>query len=313
MTEQSVSPAPAATRNRRGRRRFPWYAYISLLPIAVVLVAFQYYPAISGMIYSFFDWNPAGSSPFIGFENYARMMSDELWWLSFRNLGAIFAFSIVAWVLPLLAAELVSSVRSQRAQFIYRTLLILPMAFPGIVTALIWAFMYQPNRGLFNEALKSIGLGALARNWVGDPSLALIALLFIGFPFIAGLPFLIFYTSLQNIPKEVFEAADLDGVGRVRRVWTIDLPLMMTQLKLLVFLAVVGTVQYGFVAYVVTGGGPDNVTLVPLLRMFAVAFQAQDWGYAAALSTTLFLITLVLSCVIVFVKRKSDTSDVRGM
>jgi raffinose/stachyose/melibiose transport system permease protein len=295
------------------RRRFPWYAYLALLPLVLVLAAFQYYPALSGIVYSFFDWNPAGESPWIGLDNYVRMFGDELWWRSFRNLGAIFCFSVLAWVLPLLAAELISSLRSERAQFIYRTLLIIPMAFPGIVTALVWAFMYQPNRGVINEALEALGLGFVAQNWVGNPDLALISLLFIGFPFIAGLPFLIFYTALRNIPREVFEAAELDGVGRLRRVWTIDMPLMANQVKLLVFLAVVATVQYGFVAYVVTGGGPDNATIVPLLRMFGVAFQAQDWGYAAALSTTLFLITLVLSCVIVFVKRKSDTADVKGM
>ena len=295
------------------RRRFPWYAYLALLPLVLVLAAFQYYPALNGIFHSFFDWNPAGESRWVGVDNYVRMLGDELWWRSFRNLGVIFGFSILAWVLPLLAAELTSSLRSERAQFVYRTLLIIPMAFPGIVTALIWAFMYQPNRGVINEALRALGLGDLAQNWVGNPDLALISLLFIGFPFIAGLPFLIFYTALRNIPREVFEAAELDGVGRLRRVWTIDLPLMANQVKLLVFLAVVATVQYGFVAYVVTGGGPDNATIVPLLRMFGIAFQAQDWGYAAALSTTLFLITLVLSCVIVFVKRKSDTADVKGM
>ncbi|TXK19912.1 sugar ABC transporter permease [Homoserinibacter sp. GY 40078] len=266
------------------------------------------------MYFSFFDWNPAGQSDFVGFDNYLRMLDDDLWWRSFRNLGIIFAFSIVAWVIPLFAAEVVTSFRSDRAQFAYRTLLILPMAFPGIVTALIWAFMYQPNRGVINEALRALGLGDLAQNWVGDPDLAMLSLLLIGFPFIAGLPFLIFYTSLRNVPREVYEAAQLDGVGRLRRVVSIDLPLMLTQLKLLVFLAVVGTVQYGFVAYVVTGGGPDNATLVPLLRMFSVAFQAQDWGYAAALSTMLFAVTLVLSCVIVFVRRGSPGSvDVRGM
>lgn len=311
MVQQSTTATPRGIRARRPK--FPWYAYLALLPLAVVLIAFQYYPALSGIVYSFFDWNPAGESPFIGVDNYVRMFGDELWWRSFRNLGLIFAFSVVAWALPLLAAELVTSLRSERAQFVYRTLLIIPMAFPGIVTALIWAFMYQPNRGVFNEALAALGLGALAQNWVGDPDLALISLLFIGFPFVAGLPFLIFYTALRNVPKEVLEAAELDGVSRLRRVWTIDIPLMANQVKLLVFLAVVGTVQYGFVAYVVTGGGPDNATIVPLLRMFGVAFQAQDWGYAAALSTTLFLITLVLSCVIVFMKRKSDTSDVKGM
>ena len=119
----------------------------------------------------------------------------------------------------------------------FRTLLIAPMAFPGVVTVLLWAAMYEPNNGVINRVLRSMGLGVLAQNWVGDPQFALLSLLFIGFPFVAGLPFLVFLTTLQNVSTEVFEAAALDGCGRLRRLVAIDLPLMASQLKLLVFLA----------------------------------------------------------------------------
>jgi raffinose/stachyose/melibiose transport system permease protein len=117
---------------------------------------------------------------------------------------------------------------------------------------------------------------------------------------------------LRGIPPEIFESAALDGVGRFRRFWTIDLPLMARQFKLLFFLAIIHTLQYGFMAYVVTAGGPDDATTVPVLRMLNVAFQGQDWGYAAALASTLFLITLLFSAIVVFVRR-SDTSNVKGM
>lgn len=308
-----VERSPKA--NRRRRRRFPWYAYLALAPLMVVLGWFAYYPAASGIFFSFFDWNPASVSEFIGLENYATMLDDKIWWKSFGNLGIIFLFGIASWIFPLLAAELLITLRSARAQYVFRTLLIIPMAFPGVVTALVWSFMYQPNNGLINTTLESLGLGFLASNWVGDPDTALLALLFIGFPWIAGLPFLLIYTSLQNVPPEIFEAAEIDGVGRIRRFWTIDLPLMATQAKILVFLAVVSTLQYGFMAFIVTGGGPDNATMVPVLRMLNVAFQGGDWGYAAALSTTLFFITLFFSVIIVFFRRKKteSTSDAKGM
>jgi raffinose/stachyose/melibiose transport system permease protein len=249
----------------------------------------------------------------VGLANYRTMLDDSLWWSAFRNLGLIFVFGVVMWAIPLLAAELLISLRNRRVQFVFRTLLIAPMAFPGVVTALVWSFMYHPNQGILNQALGAIGLPGLRQNWVGDPDLALLSLLFIGFPFVAGLPFLIIYSSLGNIPAEVFEAAEIDGVGRLRRVWTIDLPLLTTQIKLLFFLAVVATLQYGFLAYIVTAGGPDGATTVPVLRMLDVAYQGGDWGYAAALSTTLFLITLVLSCAIVFVRRRNSLTDAKGM
>lgn len=309
-----VPPAPnlEPTPTRR-RRRIPWFVYVALLPLIAVLAAFQYYPALSGIFRAFYDWNPGLESTFVGLDNFAKMMDDGIWWRSFRNLGFIFVFGVVAWVIPLFAAELLITLRSQRAQFVYRTLLIIPMAFPGVVTALVWSFMYHPNNGVINRMLSVVGLESLAQNWVGDPSFALWALLFIGFPFIAGLPFLIFYSTLQNIPKEIFEAAAIDGVRRMRRFWSIDLPLMTRQVKLLFFLAVIHTLQYGFMAYIVTSGGPDNATMVPVLRMINVAFQGQDWGYAAALSTTLFAFTLVLSAVVVFVKRTDSSTNVKSM
>ncbi|MFD3329519.1 carbohydrate ABC transporter permease [Streptomyces sp. NPDC058701] len=297
----------------RGRKRFPWFAYLALIPLFATLTVFAYYPAASGIWHSFYEWRPGFESPFVGLDNYRAMLDDDLWWRSFRNLGVIFLFGItVAWAIPLLAAELIISLKSRRAQFLFRTALIAPMAFPGVVTVLLWAAMYEPNNGVINRVLRAVGRDALAQNWVGDPQFALLSLLFIGFPFVAGLPFLVFLTTLQNVPAEVFEAAALDGCGRLRRLFAIDLPLMASQLKLLVFLATINVLQYGFAAYLLTGGGPDNATEVPVLRMLGVAFQGNEWGYAAALSTTLFVMTILLSVIIVFVRRK-DPTDVRRL
>lgn len=312
-TVSDTTPPPAQSKKpeRAPRKRvFRWWAYLALVPLAIIIGYFAYYPAVSAIFWSFFHWQPAGESVFIGFGNYITMAGDQIWWSSFRNLGFIFLFAVVSWVLPLLAAELLISLRSVRWQFTMRTLLIIPMAFPGVVTALVWGFFYSPNDGVINQTLKALGLGALAQNWTGQQSTALLSLLFVGFPFIAGLPFLIFYSSLQNIPTEVLEAAQLDGVGRVARFWQIDLPLMASQVRILVFLAIVGTLQYGFVAFVLTSGGPDNATMVPILRMINVAFSGGDWGYSAALSTTLFIITIAISAVVVTArKRGAATAD----
>lgn len=298
---------PGGVAHQRRRRRFPWFAYVVLLPTFGVLGVFAYYPAVSGLWHSFYDWRPGFNSPFVGLANYRQMVGDDLWWKSFENLGLIFAVSVtVMWALPMLAAELVISLRSARAQFIFRTLLIAPLAFPGVVTVLVWDFMYNPNDGVINRFLNSVGLGSLAHNWVGEPHTALPALLAIGFPWIASLPFLIFMSQLQNIPVELFEAASLDGAGRIRRFLAVDLPLLSRQIRLLFFLATISVLQYGFAAYLVTQGGPDNATQVPVLRMLGVAFQGQEWGYAAALSSVLFVITLAFSGVVFLVRRKDD-------
>ncbi|MEO6997784.1 MAG: sugar ABC transporter permease [Terracoccus sp.] len=303
---------PPVVRPPKRRKKIPWGVYVALAPLFAVLAVFGYYPSLSGIFFSFWDWRPGFDSVFTGLDNYRTMFTDEIFWSSFRNLGIIFVFGVtIGWALPLLSAELLVSLRSPRLQFVFRTLLIAPMAFPGVVLVLLWKSLYEPNTGVINRTLEAVGLSGLAQNWLGDPHLALLALMFIGFPFVAGLPFLIFLTALQNIPVEVFEAASLDGCGRLRRFFSIDLPMMAAQVKLLVFLSTIGVLQYGFAAYLTTGGGPNNATQVPVLRMIAVAFQGNEWGYAAALSTVLFAIALVLSVVIVRVRK--GESDVRSL
>ena len=289
------APAPSPP-PRRPRRRVAWWAYLVLLPTVALLAVFGYYPGLSGMFYSFFDWRPAFDSTFIGVENYQRMRTDPVWLQSFANLGAIFLASVtLMWILPLLAAELVISLRSTRLQFLFRTLLIVPLAFPGVVTVLLWGFIYDPNSGVLNELLSAVGLEALRGNWLGDPQTALWALIFVQFPWVASLPFLIFLTGLQNIPREVFEAGAIDGANRWQRFIHLDLPLLFGQVRVLFFLAIVQVLQFGFSAYLLTGGGPDNATMVPVIRALDMAFGASEWGYAAALSTTLFVIILLLS------------------
>lgn len=295
---------PTVRTERPRRRRVSWWAYVVLAPSIALLALFGYYPGLSGIYYSFFDWRPAFDSKFIGLDNYQRMLTDQVWWQAFGNLGVIFLASVTAmWIVPLLAAELVISLRSARLQFLFRSLLIVPLAFPGVVTVLLWGFIYDPNTGMLNELLSSIGLEGLRGNWLGDPATALAALIFVQFPWIASLPFLVFLTGLQNIPGETFEAAAMDGANRWQRFTHIDLPLLFGQVRLLFFLAIVQVLQFGFSAYLLTSGGPDNATMVPVIRALNMAFGASEWGYAAALSTTLFVLILGLSVGVLLVRR----------
>ncbi|MGW4799575.1 carbohydrate ABC transporter permease [Nonomuraea sp. NPDC004297] len=259
------------------------------------------------MVHSFFEWRPGFASPFVGLENYRTMLGDDLWWASFRNIGIIFLWAVtLMWVFPLLAAELVMSLSSERLRFVFRTLLILPLAFPAVVNVLLWQFMYDPRDGVINSLLRAVGLDGLAGNWIGDPSTALVALMTIGFPWVASLPFLVFLSALQNVPVEIYQAAEVDGAGRLRRFWSIDLPMMFRDVKLLFVLAVISVLQYGMQAHIMTGGGPDNATQVPVLRMLDAAFLDTSWGYAATLGTVLFAMTLVVSVVALLAGRKKE-------
>jgi raffinose/stachyose/melibiose transport system permease protein len=297
---------------RRRRRRIPWGVYVAIVPTLGLLGFFSYYPDINGLVHSLTNWEPGFSSPFVGLANYRAMWHDSLWWQSFGHIGIIFLVAITAmWAIPLGAAELVITLSNPRWRFIFRALLIAPLAFSPVIQVLTWEFIYDPNVGVLNHFLGSIGLSGLEKNWLGDPNTALFALIFINFPWVASLPFLIFGAGLQNIPQEIFDAAAIDGAGRFRRFLVIDLPLLMRQIKLLFFLAIVFVLQYGFAAYITTQGGPNNATTVPVLRMLGVAFDADEWGYAAALSTTLLVIMIVMSGLTLLVGRRRTLREAR--
>jgi raffinose/stachyose/melibiose transport system permease protein len=296
----------------RRRRRIPWGAYVALLPTLGLLAFFSYYPDISGLVHSLTNWEPGFSSPFVGLANYRAMLHDSLWWQSWEHIGIIFLVAVTAmWAIPLLAAELLITLSRPRWRFFFRALLIVPLAFSPVIQVLTWEFIYDPNVGVLNHFLTSVGLDGLAKNWLGDPNTALAALLFINFPWVAGLPFLIFSSGLQNIPSEIFDAASIDGAGRWKRFLVIDLPLLLRQIKLLFFLAVVFVLQYGFAAYIATQGGPNNATTVPVLRMLSVAFDADEWGYAAALSTTLLVVMMLMSAATLLVGRRRPRKATR--
>lgn len=288
------------------RLRKSWIFYVALLPTFVLLGVFGYYPAISGFYHAFYDWHPGFESTYIGLDNFKTMSQDTVFWQSFKNIGQIFLFGVtIAWILPMFAAELVITLSSERLRFIFRTLLIVPFAFPGVVQILIWGFMYDPEVGVFNALLKALGLGGLAHNWLGDPHLALYALMFLGAPWIASIPFLIFLSALQAIPNELFDAAAIDGAGRWRRFLFIDMPLLGRQFQILFVLAIIQIIQYAIPAALLTNGGPAYATMMPVLYLLNTAFVTGDWGYAAALSATLFVLMLLLSLLALRIQRSS--------
>ena len=166
-----------------------WPYYVVLLPTFVLLGVFGYYPAINGLYHAFYDWEPGFYANFTGLANFDYMLHDTLFWQSFKNIAQFFLFGItIAWALPIFAAELIMTLPDERWRFFFRSLLIVPFAFPAAVQILVWGFLYDPNVGVFNTILQSLGLGALVHNWLGDPNTALYALMFINAPWIASIP-----------------------------------------------------------------------------------------------------------------------------
>jgi ABC-type sugar transport system permease subunit len=269
--------------------------YLFVLPTLIFVGYFLYYPAYRALTGAFTDWDGFNPPEWIGLENFRRAFSDAVLREAARN-NLIWAFFdvLLAIVPAFTVAELIFHVKRARLKYLYRTLFVVPAVVPFIVTVLLWRYYYQSD-GLINLILGKVGLSGLERAWISDPGTALLALALMGFPWVNAFNMLIFYAGLQHIAPEVLEAAELEGATGLRRVWTIDLPLVLAQFKLLVVLALITSGQNILVPLLMTRGGPGYSTYTPALYMYDTAVEYGDFGYSMAISFMLFVLILGLT------------------
>jgi ABC-type sugar transport system permease subunit len=270
-------------------------AYLLLLPTFIMLIIFMYYPMIIAFVRAFTDWNIRSEEiHFIGFANFRRMVTEGYFLLGLKNLFTIaVADMLKVLTVPLIVAELVFALRSAKARYWFRFMFVLPMVVPMIVTVLMWKNIYDPSIGLLNQLLETMDLEHLQRVWLGDPKTALGAVIAMNFPFIDGFAFLVFYGGLINIPTQLFEAAKVDGAGRFWNLTRIHLPLLTPQIKLLIILKFIGSIQNFMPIYILTGGGPGVKTYVPGLELYYHATTFGNYGYACALGMAMFVFILI--------------------
>ncbi len=299
LTADATSLQAIPQTKKKGLGQRIWkskYCYLVILPTFLLLLLFNYYPAGSALYHSFFSWNGANIKQFLGMDNFVNLMKDPTFWLSMANMAKLTVASIIInLTFPLLAAALIFHLRALRLAYFYRVLFVIPLVVPAVVTLMIWKFIYSPNIGLLNQFLEAVGLGAVARPWLGDFKLALYSIIFIGFPWIAGIGTLIYLAGFQAIPVELFDAAAIDGAGVWGRFWKVEIPLIASQIKLLVILTMIGSFQGFSTILIMTNGGPGTTTMVPGLYLYRNAMYYNKMGYACALGTVIFIITLVLT------------------
>jgi raffinose/stachyose/melibiose transport system permease protein len=284
----------AGARARAGRRA-GWLPYLFVAPALLFAAVFLYYPSVSALFHSFFDWDGSQSMTFIGLRNFTDMLNDPVMSLSFQNVLKLTAFGMaVELIVPLTVARLIIALRRSRAQEAFRVLFVIPLVVPLVVFYLMWQFIYDPTTGLLNSTLALLHL-PWQPGWFGDPHLALVSLMFVGFPFVDGFGLLIYTAGLQAIPQEVLDAAQVDGAGAIARFFRVEIPLILGQIRLLMVLTLIQGIQQITPVLILTGGGPANLTSVPGLVMYNDAFYNNQFGYACAIGSVMFLIIMILS------------------
>lgn len=289
------------TTDRQGRfgyrLRLTLSCYALLAATLVLLAVFVYVPVVWAFSNSLYQFEVGGESKFIGLRNYREFLfEDAVTWPSFLNMAVLTLIAVaVRLTIPLIVAKLICSLPHERGRYFYRLLFLIPIVVPGVAVQLIWMNLVYAERGLVNETLITLGLGEWARGWLSDPRTALIAVAMVGFPFVFGFEVLIYYAGLANIPASVNEAALLEGCTGIRKFFRIDIPMVMSQLKLIVILTIIGGIQAFEGLIILTQGGPGFKTTVPGLWMYYNAFSFQRFGYACAIGVCLFVIIFGLT------------------
>jgi ABC-type sugar transport system permease subunit len=275
-------------------------AYLFLAPLLIGLAIFCYFPPISGIYRSFFNWDAVYQASFVGFNNFREMFSDQIFLDSIITMFKIMIPKlIIGIVVPLIVAEMIFAVRSGRARYFYRVAILLPIVAPGVVSLLIWRFIYDPRDGPVSVLAKLLGL--IGENdfvaWLTDPATVIPAIIFMGFPWISGTAVLIYMSGLMNISTEIIESSRLDGATVLQRIFKIDLPMILGQIKYFLVFGIIGGLQDYGVQLVLTKGGPGYSTYVPGFYMYMKAFESGRMGYASSVGTTLFTVILAMTIV----------------
>jgi raffinose/stachyose/melibiose transport system permease protein len=268
---------------------------MALLPSLLLIGIFSYYPAARSLIGGFYAWNGFSPPAWAGVSQFTQYLKSPTFGPELKNIAILTGGSIaITLVSQFTAAEVVTHM-PPRAGRIARYVLVLPIVLPPLVLIEVWAYLLQPGAGLIDKVLGAVGLPQPA--WLSDPHLALAGILLIGFPWISNLGFLIFLGGLQNLPRDILDASRIDGVGPLRRVFTIDIPMLLPQFRIVVILSGIYAVQNFVPILLLTNGGPGTATLVPGLDMYQSAFQNNQYGYGMAIGTLLFVAMLAFTLV----------------
>lgn len=268
-----------------------------VLPALLIVGLFIYYPLIANLIYSFFRFSAgSGEMTFIGLENFARLFTDPVIRIAIMNNVAYALVSIVFQVLfTLVIASWLTHLIGPRIAAILRSIYFMPAVISMTVVALLFTFIYNSRGGLLNSFLEVIGLDHLTTAWLANPDTAMGAVIAVSQWQSMGYIAMLYVVALQQIPKELYEAAEIDGAGRIRQFISITVP----QAKEMVFVAMILTVSGAFTVfnepYIMTRGGPGNTTQVLATYMYNQGFFQNSMGYASAIATLIFVITLILS------------------
>lgn len=280
--------------------------YLFVLPAFALYLLFVLYPFVVSVYYSLTDWDGAQpTKPFVGLSNYGRLLGDRIMWLSlWHNLVWIVFGTLTPVVIGLGLATLVWS--GVRGRLFFRTIYFMPVVLATVVVGIIWGWIYHPMFGPINVALRAVGLGSIARGWLGDLNWALFALLLAALWAYFGFCFVILLAGLQNVDMEVHDAAKIDGANAWQRFLNVIIPQLRPVLTMLTAYTLIGGFNVFDIVFVLTKGGPANATEVIATYIYEMAFKQSQVGYGAALSMVMTILSLIASYLFINARERAS-------
>lgn len=264
--------------------------YLFSAPALIFFVVFTIYPLLYGFVISLYQWNGVGKKTFIGLGNYVGLIQDSAFWAALQH-NIIYAVGVVTGkvVIGLLLAILLT--RKMKGITFYRICFFMPMMMSAVAVGYLWAYVYNYNFGLINSFLKAIGvpMNHLPK-WLGSTDTSLISVIIVELWRWVGYHTVIFIAAIQGIPKELYEAATVDGANALQTHWYITFPQLKSTIILNVMLSLIGAIGTFDLIHVMTDGGPNKSTEMIMTYMYNQAFIGDRFGYASAIAYVAFLI-----------------------
>jgi multiple sugar transport system permease protein len=296
-------------RRQGGRRRSTLYryqalmAYLFISPALILFFIFSVLPALMALWLSFTDYDILSPPRWVGLQNYARMLGDNLFHTSLLNV-ARYALMFVPTMLVLSLGLALALNRRLPAMGLFRTVYYLPVVSSSIAASVVWIWLLNTQYGLVNQLLAAVGING--PGWLSDSDWAMVSIVFVTLWQGIGSNMVIYLAGLQGIPPTLYEAAMLDGADSWQRFRYITLPALRTTTFFVSTLSLIGAFQLFEQAYVMTDGGPGNATRTAVYHIYKVGFDQLRMGYASTLAFTLFLIILAVSLLNIRLNREES-------
>jgi len=268
--------------------------YLMVSPYLLHLLVFAAFPVIFSIVLTFFNWNIISPMEWNGLGNWKHVISDRLFWKSILNTLKFLAVHIPLQIIIALAlAEVLN--QKIRLRGFFRAAFFMPVVISGVVVTIMWQQLLGYENGIINRLLVSVGLGKVG--WLTDPDVAMISIALMATWKNVGLYVILFLVGLQTVPKQYYEAADLEGASHWQKFTKITIPMINPTIFMVMVLSTLGGFSLFIEPYIMTGGGPMNATLSAVLYIYKEAFEYYHMGYSATLG--LFFALMIVLVVII--------------